>query len=229
MELFFTTYQNDILQGTFNPDPAFKDPKFRKFVITQKGKTVETVKLFRDSMASTLKKPQQCLYSDTDFYIAVDTYTDTHYICYRNLLMVDIDIPKESDLDGMAVKDVESLKIMLSDYNNRNPDSLIDVYQTRSGFHLFLLHRTFDYQTDEAVSTMLELHSDFYYTIYSHLRGWSVRLNRKIQDVDRRDQYIYKKVGRFGSGVANPHLEKLVNLHLNLLESFQDSPDCRMR
>ena len=228
MSLFFESYQKNILEKAFKVEETLKDGKFRKFVIQKKGKTLETIGLFRDSLASTLQKPQQCLYSDTDYYIAVDTLTDTYYVCYRDLMMVDIDIPKESDNNSYSVKDLESLKSMLESYTQRHPEALIEVYQTRNGFHLFMMHRTYDYQSEEAIQTMLDLHADFYYTIYSHLRGWSVRLNKKYREL-AGDERIYSKIGRFGTGEAIPHLEKLVTLHLNLLDSFKGTPESRMR
>lgn len=227
MSSFFDTYQKEIIQATFNLDVSLKDPKFRNFVIQQKGKSLETIKLFRESMASTLKKPQKCLYSDDDYYIAVDTLTSTYYVCFRDLLMVDIDIPKEVDSDD-AITDLERLETHLKLYNDKHPESLIEVYKTRNGFHCFLLHRKYDYNSDEAVKVMLDLHCDFYYTIYAHLRGWSVRLNRKANELELSSP-IYKKIGRYGKGKPDTHLEKLANLHINLLDSFDSGQVSLMR
>lgn len=229
MSLFFESYQREIMETKFHVEDELKESSFRRYIIQKKGKTLETIHLFKNSLASTLQKPQQCLYSDTDYYIALDIYTDTYYVCFRDLMMIDIDIPKEKTCQDTPIHDLPSLKKFLQKYTQLNPEALIEAYQTRNGYHLFLLHSNFDYHSDKAMQIMLDLHADFYYTIYSHLRGWSVRLNKKYHDVGDEDNSIYVKIGRFGTGKAKPHLEKLVALHLNLLTSFKDTPESRMR
>ncbi len=212
--MFFTTFRDNILNKDLTCDPIFRDPQFRRFVINSRGKNLETVKFLSDPLKLSMKKPQRCLHDDTDYYLGLDTYSKTYYICYRNLLMIDIDLGKDDQF-----LDREAYLTFLKAYSQQHPELLFDVYQSRNGLHLFALHKKYDYSSDEALGLMIDLHCDFYYIVYTHIRGWSVRLNRKFKDSTGG---LYHFVTRVGSGVADNYLEKLVTLHLNFSELFAD-------
>ena len=82
-----------------------------------------------------------------------------------------------------------------------------------------------DYRDDDALKIMLDLGTDFYYVVFSYLRGWSVRLNKKRRDTTDE---LYSYIGDIGTGVADPHLDKLVTLHLNLVPVFKHVEPCLM-
>lgn len=206
--VFFSTYENDIIKQEFEVDESMKDTGFRKFIIQENGQTPSTIHMMKNSLATTIKKPQRCIMDHPDFYVGIDLYTNTYYICYRDLLMVDLD---ESDEGKMNT--------LVDGYLNKHPGCVIDIYKTRKGYHLFLLDRPRDYKDDTSLQTMLDLGCDFYYTIYTALRGWSVRLNRKQNE--RIACPLYEYVGRRGCGGAvDKRLEGLVNIHIKLCEQF---------
>ena len=219
-ESFYQTFVREILQGDFQADPRVENPEFRKFIIQERGESLESIGLFRDSLATTLQKPQRCLYSDSDWYLAIDTYTSTFYVAYRNLMMVDIDYGK-----GNHYSDVEQVLEFLRKYCLDHQGRLLDVYASSKGVHVFILDQPLDYHRPESWQLMLDLGCDFYYVIYASLRGWSVRVNAKVGE----SRPIYRPLGRIGEGVALPQLECLVALHLNFCQTFSDVHASKMR
>lgn len=202
-------------------DQELTKSDFRKFIINQNGKTPEVVKMISFGLIPTIQKPQQLIYNDPDYYIAIDTYTYTYYVCYRNLMMIDIDFYKEDTNSQLSEPEImEQVRKYCQEFH---PEFLFRVFRSRNGLHLFLLNQPMNYKDLSAIKIMLDLGSDFYYTVFAYLRGWSVRLNRKDND---NSTDIYQYITDIGSGKINPQLEKLVNLHLNLMHVFQnDAPN----
>jgi hypothetical protein len=216
---FYQVFINEILNHKFQADSRIRDTKFRKFIIQTEGKTLSTVSLLRNSLATTIQKPQRCLYADKDWYLAIDTYTSTFYVCYQQLMMVDIDYGK-----GNQYTTPEQIIDMLTEYTVNNPEVLMEVFQSGKGVHAFLVHKPYDYHCQNSLQVMLNLGCDFYYVIYASLRGWSVRVNAKIGE----QVPIYTKLATLGTGVADPHLSRLVNLHLNFLPTFANVTESKM-
>lgn len=218
-DTFYNIFLKEIVQHTFKEDRRIRDSSFRKFLVQKKGQTLETLHLLRESLAVTIQKPQRCLYDELDWYLAIDTYTSTFYVCYRDLMMVDIDYGK-----GNTYETSEEVLAMLRTYAEAHTEVLMDVYASGKGVHVFLLHRNYDYHRDSDLQVMLDMGCDFYYTIYTSLRGWSVRVNAKVGET----QPIYRSLGRIGTGTPIPQLESLVKLHLNFLLTFQGVEPSKM-
>lgn len=218
--MFYNYFLDEVINKDLDCDPIFKDAQFRRFVIKTKGKNIETIKFLREPLTLSMKKPQQCLYNDKDYYLAIDSYTKTYYVCYRNLMMIDMDFGKDGNF-----KDKKSYLQFLEEYCNTNKNILLDVYQTRNGVHCFVLDKEHSLNSDESLNLMIGLKCDFYYIIYASIRGWSVRVNRKYGD---KKGELYKHLGRIGYGKANPYLEKLVKLHLGFANLFKEGDISKM-
>ena len=177
----------DLAQNPEIPDipeetlKKLQDRGFSKFLISHEDPTV-SVKLLAHVMRHSILKPQRVLVDDDDYYVAIDLVTNTYYICYRNLLMIDIDRYKQEGIDD-ALADIRS---KLTNY----PQYAFRIYESRNGYHLFVLNQGFDRKSDEAIRLMYEVGCDFFYIVYSYLRGWSVRLNRK-QGEDSENLYTW--------------------------------------
>ena len=144
-----------------------RDRGFTQYLIEHEDPVI-SVKMLAYVMSHTILKPQRLLVDNDDYYVAVDLFTNTYYICYRDLLMIDVDRYKgDTNLD--------SLKEELA----KLPDLFFRIYSTRNGYHVFLLNRSVEYKSDENIRLMSQLGCDFYYIVYSYLRGWCVRLNKK--------------------------------------------------
>lgn len=187
---------------------------FREMLLAEHGKTIEMIKAMAPSLAGAIRKPQRLLHDDEDYYVAIDSMTDTFYVCYRELLMIDIDF----------YKDMSTIELMVDhfkDYCAKHPGLKFKLYKSRNGIHGFLVSRRSKYTDEQTLALQLDLQSDFYYVVYSYLRGWSVRLNKKATDT--KDE-LYEYLCDVGDGLADEHLLKLVNLHLELVIVFRHAP-----
>ena len=219
---YFQTFLTDIQEYFPKYDNRLKSLNFRNYIIQTKGKNLGTIKLFKNSLISTLHKHQRCLLDHDKYYIANDIKTNTFYICFKNLLMLDIDF-KDSNKDKSLIE----LLNVIEAYCQINPDILFDVFKSGNGIHLFAIHKEYDHKSDEALNLMLDCNCDFYYIIFSYIRGWSVRLNKKKHEINETDIYTYIK--RLGKGKPDPKLEKLVKIHTNNMKIFQVEEACEMR
>lgn len=190
----------------------------------EKRKTLEGVLLAKAKAKHLMAKPQRLLHDHDDFYVAVDIQTNTYYVCYRNLLMVDLDYYKDSekinfddpDYESRTKKREQELIDKIDDYALAR-DLRFKIYRSRNGIHAFLVSKEADYTYNPDLKIMLDLDCDFGYIVYSSIRGWSVRINRKEKEYEMKYTYIQDA----GDVRELPHLVQLVDLHLNLLDTFK--------
>ena len=216
---FFQTFITNIQQCKPIYNTKLESGEFRKFLINHYGKNINLIKLFKNSLIHTLDKHQRCLIDEDDYYVANDLKTNTYYICYKNLMMLDIDI-----------KDNYNIKQVIDDIQTKcleNKNLVFDIYQSINGLHIFALHQEYNYTDDSSLEFMLDNYCDFYYVVYASLRGWSVRLNRKKKEPDHLD--LYKYYGRIGTGKVNPKLEKLSKIHIKFTYFFKNQNPSLMK
>jgi hypothetical protein len=150
----------------------------------------------------------------------------------------DLNKNKDNQKGNQKEKKIAELK----KYCLRYPDLCFIVYASQGGLHLFEASKRWDHRSDAAMRLMLEFQSDFYYIIYSHIRGWSVRLNQKNNEYQRNVQKdiladsddstdrkeLYQYIGTFGTGTVNDHCYRLIQLHLSLSKIFIDASPSQM-
>lgn len=211
---FYREYLEMINENVDIQHPQLSDPRFRNMILKDNIPSFEIIQLFSQGVKHTMRKPQRVLHDDEDYYIAIDLNTNTYYVCYKNLLMVDIDFyKKEGDL---TTEDI----IKLFQKYCKNKPYRFKLYSSRNGIHAFLISQKCNYKQKEDIQIMLDLESDFYYTVYAYLRGWSVRLNKKRDDME---DVLYKYICDVGDAEEDEHLVKLVNLHINLVDVFKNT------
>lgn len=184
-----------------------------------------TIEEIIPSLIGAVVKPQRLIQDDKDWYIAQDLKTNTFYICYRTLLMVDIDFYKENDIKisdlDWKIKTIEQQKRLIDkieDYALLN-DLTFRIYRTRNGLHAFLVSKLSNYKNYADLKIMSDLGCDYFYIAYSRIRGWSVRLNRKTTE----NEMSYKFICDVGDMTPDPHLLAQVDLHIELLDVFKDA------
>jgi hypothetical protein len=185
-------------------------------------RTVAAVKELSVRFASGVVKPQIVLDSQCDYYVARDILTNTVYICFRDLLVMDIDLDK---LDGrFEEEDIVSHFASIAGH-------AFDIYKSRKGYHVFCVSHKYKYNEEETVQLQLENFSDYYYTVYSYVRGFCVRLNRKMDEYfsTGKHKLIYTFVRRVGHGIPLESQIKLVELHLELVKQFNDKTPSKQR
>jgi hypothetical protein len=177
--------------------------------------TFDTICELKPVFEKLITKPQELIEDTEDYYVARDVLTNTIYICYKSLLVIDIDVYKHDDKVSIA-KTFQRLD---------TSENLFDVFESRNGFHVFCVSEPFDYNERATIELMMSYKCDFFYAVYSHLRGFCVRLNRKMNEYfalmsNNDDAYIYRYVGRFGRGETSKRLTDLVDKHAILVKEY---------
>jgi len=219
MEQEFKFYQTflDLNEQQEHKTSLFHLSEFRQFVVEKLGKNAQTVLQIAPYFAKIITKPQRLLYDADDYYISQDTVTNTYYICFRTLTMIDVDVDKFEALEKDSSKEdteafCQNYLEWLAEKCAADRELCFDVYKSRRGLHVFPLHTLFT-TSEEKVAFQLEYQCDFYYTIYTHLlSGCSVRLNEKAKD----SFPLYKFLCRIGHGVPLTVLENLSQFHYDL-------------
>lgn len=230
--LFYQSFL-DLYKSNPEYDSRLKDRNFRIFLMNKCKRDFTLIKFISNYVHNLILKSQKLIHNDIDYYIAIDMITNTYYICYKHLLMIDIDFYKND-----KCYDQQSIINLIQEYcntysaNNKNDGLIFRLYQSRNGIHAFLLNKRMNYMDDNSIKLMLDLQCDFYYCIYAHLRGWCVRLNKKDKDNDILYTYIFdirSESDNCENLTIDPHLEKLTNLHINLSNIFCKTTDkCMM-
>lgn len=170
-------------------------------------KTAESVVMIAPLLLSKVKRSQTLIDSTEDYYVARDNATGTIYMCYRDVLMIDMD----SDMSAEEV---------LAHFSEI-PGYAFKIFQSARGFHVFCISQRFDYRQPMTIQFMLSHFADFYYTVYVYIRGFSVRLNPKFNDSTK--QPIYKDIGVVGNQeLIKRELLTLVDHHTKLCKKFKN-------
>ena len=171
-------------------------------------KTPEMAVKLAPIMMQNMKKDQTLIHTDENYYVARDISTNTYYMCYKNILMIDIDMDK--------IKETQNLNQILQHFSGK--DECFKIYESRNGYHVFCISRTFHYRDPKTIEFMLNNYCDFYYSIHAYIRGFSVRLNKKFNE----KKSLYTCHGLVGNiEKRNTELEKLVDLHIKYTKQFE--------
>lgn len=170
-----------------------------KLYISNIDYTPEYVILLEKQLTNRVIRPQILLKDSENYYISKDTLRKTEYICFRNLLMIDIDVK-----DSYIFTDN-----FMKNYFNQFDNYSFVIHKSLNGYHVYVVSRKFDYNTKESVQFMLENFCDFYYCCYTYIRGYSVRISTK----EGEKKPIYKNLGLYGNKtLVDKELLNLVKL-----------------
>jgi len=161
-----------------------------------------------------IKKPQLLIKERKDYYIAIDKFTNVYYICYKNLMVLDIDYYKNN-----LIKNKTDVINMLIKFINNNNNFLFDVYESRNGCHIFCSSHKFRYDNlnEEYDKIVKELYCDEKYALLSKSRGFCVRLNEKNNKI-KYNTDMYKFVIQIGNKKNEKRrLKFLISKHIKYM------------
>lgn len=173
-----------------------------------------------NNFKNALRKPQQLICNNPDYYVAFDQKTRTFYICFKYLMMIDIDIQKLT---------VDTFDII--EHCETNFDKLqtaIQIYKSFHGYHLFIIDKNRLHSDLDSLKYMIDKGCDYNYGIFAYMRGYSVRLNKKHSDINNSD--IYQYIGFYGNqSKIDQQLNHYVMIHYELMHKFQNDVQCLMK
>jgi hypothetical protein len=167
------------------------------------SKSIEGIIKISPTLMQNMKKPQELIEATDDYYIATDFFSDYKYICFRELMMIDIDVKNYFITEEFVINN-------FSEYT----DYCFSIYKSRNGFHVFCISRGFKHRSKEFIKFMLENLCDYYYCAFSYIRGCSVRLSKKEDEICDK---IYSHLGIYGNKkLIDDKLLTLVKKHEDL-------------
>lgn len=134
--------------------------------------------MMTDYLKPLINKPQQLIKDEQDYYVAIDMRTNTKYICFEELCVLDFDV---SEYKYQTKDEIVS-------YLDQHP-LLQDIpymrVETRNGYHIYLMDKPRPHNSIETIDFLLRFDSDIFYKFYCYLRGYSIRLNKKQQNEEK--------------------------------------------
>lgn len=191
-----------ILEGE---DPLEGDLQNQKDIFSTPT-TLENIIQKSRGLIHAIKNPQKLIETTEDYYVAIDMLTDYIYICFKNMMVFDIDTTKYYTLDDTFI---------INHFSKKH--QCYRIFKTRNGYHVFCISQEYNYRDLNSAKLMLENFTDYYYIVFSYIRGWCVRLNRKEYEKSR---VIYKDLGVHGQGTVSKKLLEYTDYHIELTKRF---------
>lgn len=209
-------FGKDLLDKLYNKIKNNVDFKFNFDLLPKNADTVEKIAPF---LLQKMKKEQELIKTDKDYYIARDLHDNTIYICFKELLMLDIDMEKNSN----NFLEINSLKSHFLDHN----DSSYRIYGRKNeineycSYHVFCTNKKYEYRNKNTISFMINNFSDFYYNVHSYIRGFCTRLNNKFVNNSK-----YEFICTINEEFEDYELVELVKLHEELIDKYSQTDIC---
>lgn len=163
-----------------------------------------------------LKKPQQLIEDNDEYYIALDMVTNTKYICFKSFCVIDFDVNKNNfENKDDIINYINQLDIL--------KNICYYIVETFNGYHLYLLDEERQYDDFQSFKFIMKFNSDIYYKFYCYLRGYSIRLNLK-----NNHDYVIKNIKLINKS-KNKINNKLFNLFKMHLKHFDNKSICKMK
>ena len=169
-------------------------------------KTSDTIFKIAPFFIPKIKKEQELLKTHNDYYMARDLTDNIIYLCFKNLMIIDID---KTTLNQTEIIDL---------FSKYTSNSFTIYSNNNNNYHIFCTSKLTDYRNKNTIEFMLNNHSDFYYTIFSYIRGFCVRLNNKFIG----DSSTYKFVCHINHHNSIEYLNSLVLLHEKLINKYKN-------
>lgn len=169
----------------------------------------------RMALFDAVKRDQDLITDMDDYYIARDVASNTVYMCFRDLMVIDIDTDsKHASLELLGKSNERFL-----------------VYETRRGLHAFCVSKKWGYTDCGSALFALDLGCDYFYAVYASIRGWCVRLNQKLDEfVTNADDgtRMYTFLGAVGGqpGDEDASLVRLAELHAVIAHRYERGLPC---
>lgn len=217
--LFFRSFLDNIQnEKNIKDNNNYYNKFFRAFIFENFKKKLnnindklDNINIVYNFLIPYLNKPQRLLKDHNDYYVAIDMLTNTKYICFKELCVLDFDINKN---------DYKTKNDILKYIDNNSELNKITYYrvETERGYHLYLIDKPRFYSNIETFDFINQFECDEYYKFYCFIRGFSIRLSFKSDD-----KYIYKNIkliNKKNEYTTNFESAKLRNLFFTHFQFF---------
>jgi hypothetical protein len=220
---FYDNYVKEILYFDKEENKKYNNRYFRNYLINfflkryelylkkevEENEILELLEIVKDYLKRFMLKPQRVIEDNEEYYIGKDIRTNTKYICFKNLCVLDFDINKNN-----FKKKEEILEYI--ERNELLKEIPYNIIETRNGYHIYILDKKRLYNDIETFKFLMNFESDIYYKFYCIIRGYSIRLNKKEgeEKIKYNIRSCFKKKKKKDIG--------LYNLFMKHLEYFEE-------
>jgi len=175
---------------------------------------IEDKKILLSMMTDFLKpyinKTQKIIRDKENYYVANDINTNTKYICFKHLCILDFDVNEyQYESKEKILEYIDNNEIL-----NSVPYMRVE---TRNGYHIYFLDKPRIYNSIETMDFLLQFNGDIYYKFYCYLRGFSIRLNKK--NISEKNVFNNIKLINKSKHKINSELYSLFNKQLSHIDS----------
>lgn len=205
---FHTTF-TDIIRGKDVLYTRGRKLGINNFDYNLLPKTSENAIKIAPLLIENINKDQLLIETNSEYYIARDLKDYTVYICFKNLLVIDIDNCRLSQ--ETLVKHFSEMNDTFTIYkSNKKPNN----------YHVICTSRPFEYRNKDTIKFMLDNYCDYYYSIFSFIRGFCIRLNKKFNEQGTEPSYTL--LGEYGQGISRKELKDLCDIYSQEMIKYQD-------
>lgn len=123
----------------------------------------------------------EILFQTKDFQVNINYQNMVMAMCYRDVLTLDLDLPAgywvQEEADEMIRQLISFTDLM---HFQEHIDLLFKIYRTDKGIHAILVNKHLSPNSDEALTIMLSLCNDPFYTAFSRVSGFCLRISPKL-------------------------------------------------
>jgi len=194
---YFKTYVVKFFLDKYN-DNTFADDKKK------------LLSMITNYLKPYINKPQQLIKDEEDYYVAVDMRTNTKYICFKDLCVLDFDISE------YQFKSKDEILTYL-EQNDQLQEIPYMCVETRNGYHIYLMDIPREHNSIETIDFLLQFKSDIFYKFYCYLRGFSIRFNKK--EANEEDLFTNIKLVNKSKKKINRKLRHLFHKQVEYIDN----------
>jgi hypothetical protein len=128
-------------------------------------------------------------------------------ICFKNMMILDYDIPKEKSSDDTSNKEESKRQLLeqIEDTLKLYPYTFL-IYETTNGYHVYCVSKRLEFTDYNTIKLMQLLGCDKYYIGFTRKLGFVTRLNKKAGRTEDFIERFVKQVNDY------PILQELLDL-----------------
>lgn len=134
------------------------------------------------------------LFQTKDFQINVNYNNMVLAMCTKDIFTVDLDFDSGRWNTTEAYQTVKRLQLYSDFMHKRGTDLLFKLFRTDKGMHAVLVNKRLQSNTEEAVRMSVALCNDPFYTAFSKIFGYCLRIGPKVYRKMESSKSLYSRV-----------------------------------
>lgn len=184
----------------------------------RKSSTFELIRKNSEYFTDVFIIPHDLIYDNSSYFIIENLATHIQYICYENVLIVEInfnEIFNKKDDNKILLYFGKKISEHLTEHQKR---LRFQIFRSPTGYHAFLINCKADFRNREDIELMLKFGCDPYQVMGAYLRGWQAQVspnsNETLLGPLKNKRYV--QIGDVGYGTVDQDIDNQVRILLNM-------------